>query len=99
MHARWLDDVLGSGDSLFTPGTAIWTEANLAELVHTFIDRPTADPGVRYLAKLQGRVGGGSPGAIQLMAELHAVHFLIIWTGAISVAKKSIMDAVLAWMP
>jgi hypothetical protein len=68
--------------------------------VHTFIDRPNADPGVRYLAKLQGQVGGGSPGVIQLMAELHAVHLLIIWTGAISVAKKkSIMDAVLAWMP
>ncbi len=99
MHARWLDDILGSGDSLFTPGTPIWTEANLDELVRTFIDRPDTDSGVRYLDKLQHQVGGASPGAIQLMAELHAVHFLIIWTGAISVAKKkSIMDAILAWM-
>jgi hypothetical protein len=25
MHARWLTEILGPGDSLFTPGTAIWT--------------------------------------------------------------------------
>ena len=34
------------------------------------------------------------------MAELHAVHFLMIWTGAISVATKTgIIKAILAWMP
>ena len=99
-HVRWLGDVLVSGGSLFTPGAPVWTEANLDELVHAFIDKPNTDPGVKYLAKLQGQVGGASPGAIQLMAELHAVHFLIIWTGAISyTTKKRIMDAILAWMP
>lgn len=88
LHAQWLGDVLVSGDSLFTPGSPVWTEANLDELVHAFINKPNADPGVNYLAKLQGQVGGASPGAIQLMAELHAVHFLIIWTGAISYTTK-----------
>jgi hypothetical protein len=58
MHARWLAEVLGPGDSLVTPG------------------------------------------AKQLMAELHAVHFLMIWVGAISAAKKvSIIKTILAWMP
>lgn len=34
------------------------------------------------------------------MAELHAVHFLMIWTGAISVTTKTnIIKAILAWMP
>jgi MoxR-like ATPase len=100
LHAQWLGDVLATGDSLFTPATPIWTQANLDQLVHAFIDRPNTAPGVTYLDKLQGQVGGASPGAIQLMAELHAVHFLIIWTGAISVrTKKGIMDAILAWMP
>jgi hypothetical protein len=34
------------------------------------------------------------------MAELHAVHFLIIWIGAISAAKKrSDLETILAWMP
>ena len=34
------------------------------------------------------------------MAELHAVHFLIIWTGAISAAKKrSDLETILSWMP
>ena len=88
LHVRWLGDVLVSGGSLFTPGAPVWTEANLDELVHAFIDKPNTDPGVKYLAKLQGQVGGASPGAIQLMAELHAVHFLIIWTGAIPIRRK-----------
>ena len=34
------------------------------------------------------------------MAELHAVHFLMIWVGAISAATKvSILKTILAWMP
>jgi 5-methylcytosine-specific restriction protein B len=34
------------------------------------------------------------------MAELHAVHFLMLWTGAISELKKtSIIEAILGWMP
>ena len=34
------------------------------------------------------------------MAELHAVHFLMIWVGAISAATKiGIIKAILAWMP
>ena len=34
------------------------------------------------------------------MAELHAVHFLTIWVGAISAATKvSIIKAILAWTP
>jgi hypothetical protein len=75
MHARWLTEVLGPGESLFTPG-------------------------VRYEDKLRDQIAGVSPSAKQLMTELHAVHFLMIWTGAISVTTKTnILKAILAWMP
>jgi hypothetical protein len=34
------------------------------------------------------------------MAELHAVHFLTVWTGAVSAAAKvSLLETILAWMP
>ena len=100
MHHRWLIDVLGPGDSLFTPGTPIWTEAGLDELEDAFTGHPDLTKGKAYLDKLHEQLAGASPEAIQLMAELHAVHFLMIWTGAISVLKKtSIMEAILGWMP
>ena len=100
MHARWLTEVLGPGDSLFTPGTAIWTKGHLDELERAFVAHPDTTPGRRYEEKLRDQLAGVSPEAKQLMAELHAVHFLMIWVGAISAATKvSILNAILAWMP
>ena len=100
MHARWLTEVLGPGDSLFTPGTAIWTKGHLDELERAFVAHPDTTPGRRYEEKLRDQLAGVSPEAKQLMAELHAVHFLMIWVGAISAATKvSILKAILAWMP
>ena len=100
MHHRWLTNVLGPGDSLFTPGTPIWTEAGLDELEEAFIAHPDLTKGKAYLDKLHEQLAGATPEAIQLMGELHAVHFLMLWTGAISVLKKtSIIEAILGWMP
>ena len=100
MHARWLTEVLGPGDSLFTPGTAVWTKGHLDELERAFVAHPDTTPGRRYEEKLRDQLAGVSPEAKQLMAELHAVHFLMIWVGAISAATKvSILNAILAWMP
>jgi hypothetical protein len=100
LHNRWLSGVLGAGDSLFTPGSAIWTADHLDELERDFGARPDLTKGKRFLEKLHDQLADASPEAIQLMAELHAVHFLIIWIGAISAAKKrSDLEAILAWMP
>ncbi len=100
MHARWVAEVLGPGDSLFTPGTPVWTEEHLDELERAFVARPDTTPGRRYEEKLRGQMASVSAEAKQLMAELHAVHFLMIWVGAISAATKvSIIRAILAWMP
>lgn len=100
MHSRWLNQVVGPGDSLFTPGAPIWTGEHLEELERAFAGHPDTTPGKRYEEKLQGQLTGASPGAKQLMAEVHAVHFLIIWTGAISAATKvATLNTILAWMP
>jgi MoxR-like ATPase len=100
VHARWLTEVLGPGDSLFTPGALIWTTDHLDELERAFVGHPDTTPGKKYEEKLRDQLASVSPGAKQLMAEMHAVHFLMIWTGAISAAKKiSILETILAWMP
>jgi MoxR-like ATPase len=104
MTRRWLDTALGAyvdpGDSLFTPGTAIWTRDHLDELEQALGGHPDLATGQAYLDKLRGQLAGVSPEAVQLMAELHAVYFLIIWSGTVSALKKtSTMEAILAWMP
>jgi 5-methylcytosine-specific restriction protein B len=100
MHSRWLGEVLGPGDSLLSPGTPIWTIEHLEELERLFIGQPDLTKDKRFLEKLRDQLAEASPGAVQLMAEIHVVHFLIIWTGAISAAKKrSDLEAILSWMP
>lgn len=100
MHRRWLEDVLARGDSLLTPGAAIWTPALLEELVAHFIGQPDDTKDKRFLEKLHDQLAGSSPEAVQLMAEVHVVHFLFIRTNAISKSKKlSDLEAILSWMP
>lgn len=100
LHRRWLVDVVGPGDSLLTPGNAIWAVEHLLELEQHFVENPDLAKGKRFLEKLHDQLAPVSPEAVQLMAELHVVHFLIVWTGAISAAKKvSDLEAILSWMP
>src|SRR5580698_4790847 len=88
MHARWMSEVLGPGDSLFAPGTGIWTADHLDELARDFIGQPDLTKGKNFLEKLHDQLARVSPEAVQLMSELHAVHFLIISNSAISALKK-----------
>jgi 5-methylcytosine-specific restriction enzyme B len=100
LHRQWLTEVLGAGDSILTPGRSIWSPEHLDELDRYFIERPDKSKDKRFLEKLQEQLGDASPDAIQLMAEIHVVHFLIIWTGAISASKKRAdVEAILSWMP
>jgi MoxR-like ATPase len=99
-HDRWLRTVLAAGGSLFTPGRPIWTDEHLGELVAHFIEQPDITKGKSFLDKLHGQLAGTSAEATQLMAELHAVHFLIIWNGAISrKVKQRDLEAILSWSP
>lgn len=100
LHRTWLGEVLPGGDSIFTPGKAVWTTDNLTELEIGFIERPDLTSDKRYLEKLRDQLSDLSPEAVQLMAEIHLIHFLMIWHGAISAAtKKSQIQTILSWMP
>ncbi len=100
LHRRWLTQVLPEGDSLLTPGAPVWTTANLDELDRQFVGQPDVTKDKKFLEKLRDQLSGCDPLAVQLMAELHIVHFLHVFTGAISAAKKrSDIETILSWMP
>lgn len=100
LASDWARRVIPNHDSLLTPGTRIWTPENLRELEVKFIDRPDESSGKSFLAKLQEQLRDASPGAVQLMAELHLPFFWWVWQGAISASKKlSDLNAILSWHP
>ena len=99
LHDEWLHTALPDGDSLLTPGARIWTDEHLDELTRHFVESPD-DGQDKYLTKLNRQMRGASPGAVQLMAELHVISFLIVTPAAISVTRKlSNIETVLSWMP
>jgi 5-methylcytosine-specific restriction protein B len=97
---RWRKECLDADGSLFTPGEPVWTPAALDELENCFVLQPDTGKG-SYLEKLHKQLSGVSDTAVQLMAELHAVHFLMWWTegsGAISPdVKRSQLTTILSW--
>lgn len=95
----WLGQVLEHNDSFLTPGTRIWTIANLDELQRNFVEQPDTTPGRSFLEKLHLQLAGAGPAAKQLMAELLVEHFLIFWEGAISATSKlKTIETVLSWL-
>ena len=57
------------GDSVFTPGRAIWARPNAEELVRVFVDRPDIS-GRSFTEKLDDQLADASDEALQLFAEL-----------------------------
>lgn len=72
-------------ESLFSPGEALWTEANLDELDEKFVQNPD-EGGANFLDKLRSQLAGATPASIRLMAEL--LWLLIIFPSNIGPAKK-----------
>ncbi|MCY3925442.1 MAG: AAA family ATPase [bacterium] len=93
----WVERALRADDSLFTPGTPIWTLSGLRELRERFLDRP--DEGDRgFLAKLREQLEGSPPEVYQLMAEVLYVNFLIISQGRMKAqTKRNQINNVLGW--
>ncbi len=95
----WLHQVLEDNDSLLTPGSRIWTIANLDELQRNFVEQPDTTPGRSFLEKLHLQLAGAGQAAKQLMAELLVEHFLIFWEGAMSATSKlKTIETVLSWL-
>ena len=73
----WVDRALRSDNSLFTPGTPIWSKQSLGELHDRFLNRP--DEGARdFFEKLRDQLEGSPAEVYQLMGEVLYVHYLIL---------------------
>jgi 5-methylcytosine-specific restriction protein B len=87
---------LREDDSAFSPGSAVWTAGNFAALRQHFIDQPDLGKD-SYLEKLEGQLRGADDAVIQLMAELHYIHFLLPMT-VTGKKKLEIITTILAFM-
>ena len=82
-------------DSLFTPGTPIWTPELLGELRTRFLDRP--DTGDRdFFSKLAQQLADSPPEVYQLMGEVLYIHYLILFNAG---DKRRKIETVLGWSP
>jgi hypothetical protein len=48
---RFVEVAFGSQDSLFTPGTKVWSPEVRADLFDRFVLRPDETPGVKFMEK------------------------------------------------
>ena len=95
--AAWVDRALRADDSLFTPGTPIWSSHNLRELRQRFLDGPEV-PGNGFYERLQNALVGSPPEVYQLMGETLFVHFLIVDQSAMrGNTKRDRINRVLSW--
>ncbi len=62
--------------SLFTPGVPIWTTATLTELKQRFIDQPD-ESDTTFEVKLTKQLAGASDAALQLMAEMLYIYYMV----------------------
>ncbi|WCO68936.1 AAA family ATPase [Iamia majanohamensis] len=96
---RWIAETMETQASLVSD-EHVWTPGNLDALYRHFIEQPDLTKNKPYMEKLRGQLEGAPPEVVQLMAEVHVVHFLIIWPGAMSGAKKvADVETILSWMP
>ena len=88
----WVDRGLRSDDSLFVPGTAIWSRDLLGELHSRFLDRP--DEGSQpFLEKLRDQLESSPAEVYQLMGEVLYVHYLLLDS------NEEAVRTVLGWSP
>lgn len=94
----WLAGSLVDGRSLLAPGRKPWTTEHLQELEEHFVSAPDYTEKMVFLDKLHAQLEDTSDDAVLLMADLHVVHFLMIWKGAIGAAKKvNDIQTILSW--
>ena len=97
---KWVDCALRVDDSLFTPGTPIWTGQRLGELREQFLDNYDDWKGPSFFEKLEPLLSSGSRETCQLMAEVVYITYLIVWKGSIGRSQKlARINQVLGWKP
>lgn len=95
---RWVNAALRSDDSLFTPGTAIWSLANVEELFERTHGNPQVSKEEDFETKLKRQLDGAEPVIHQLAAEELTVYFLL--TMAVGAKRKrELIDSILDSVP
>ena len=97
----WIERALKCDDSLFTPGTSIWSKRWLAEARTRFLDKIEAWNGAGFFEhRLPAVLADSPPEVCQLMGEALYVSYLILWKSAVGQAKKiERVNQVLGWSP
>ena len=94
----WIDCALRSDDSMFTPGTPIWSEKWLGEARTRFLDKQDALKGAGFFDKLERVLACSPPEVYQLMGEALYVSYLILHKTKIKQPKKiERVNQVLGW--
>lgn len=96
---RAVDVTMRRDDSLFTPGRALWTEANLLGVDARYTGNFDGRPNVSFEEKLKGQLSGASSDEIQLMAELMYVYYLPARYNVAGPVKRARIGEILGWMP
>jgi hypothetical protein len=74
---KFRDTCLRAGDSLFLPGRAVWSAANLQEFHRRFIGAAILGKEQNFLQKLKVQLNGASDAVIALAAEITYVYYLV----------------------
>ena len=74
--SQWVNQALGSDDSLFTPGTSIWSSRWLGDLHDRILGAPS-NSNAWNTNRLQGMLKDAEPEAYQLLAEALYFNLLI----------------------
>ena len=67
--SQWVNQALRSDDSLFTPGTSIWSSRWLGDLHDRILGAPTNSNAWNIESSWQGMLKDAEPEAYQLLAE------------------------------
>ena len=94
----WVDRALRRDDSLFTPGTPIWSREPLREARAVFLNNKDDLKGSNFFGRLERSMAGSPPEVYQLMGEAAYVAYLILYKGAVSQAMKvKNVNLILGW--
>lgn len=93
---RWRDEAVRRDGSLFTPGKAIWTPANLKDTEPRLAISPS--PTDKFQQKLATQLSGAPAEQVQLYAEATYLYFLPT-LGTLGKAKRSSLKLIQAFAP
>lgn len=92
---RWVDVALRSDDSLFTPGTPIWSADVIEDLYERFVNQPDLSND-SFEQKFERQLEGAAQTTYQLAGELLYAHFLIA-RNVSGNHKRWLINHVMSW--